>query len=266
LRCHLSLLACHSGAALGAPTENLRSINVKIVLHCPECGIEAGQFVTDLIPQNHSRYNIGCPCGHAFPVEILNFHFEKLFETSIYSIVNGYYREAIGAFAASYESFMRLFIEIVGSARGTDESSSKEAWMKIAKQSERHLGAYIYLYLIEFNSMPLLIPESKTALRNRVIPQGYFPDKEECLAYGRCILASIRDAKSKLHESEALTNQISKSIFETGELFPEGGGMSYLVWPLIGISRPPGVDEKTLGEMVEYVAGLGSLPLPSVGS
>jgi hypothetical protein len=253
-------------SASGAPIESLGSINVKLVLHCPECGIEAGQFVTDLIPQNHSRYSISCPHGHAFPVEILNLHFEKLFETSIYSIVNGYYREAVGAFAASHEAFMRLFIEIVVSARETDKSSSQEAWKKIEKQSERQLGAYIYLYLTEFNSMPLLIPEKKIGLRNRVIHQGYFPGKEECLAYGRCILASIRDAKSKLHESEALTIEISKSIFKTGELFPGGGGMSYLVWPLIGLNRPPGVDEKTLDEMVEYIAGLGSLPWPSVGS
>jgi len=239
---------------------------VKLFMHCPECGIEAGQFVTDLIPQNDSRYNITCPRGHAFPVEILNFHFEKLFETSIYCIVNGYYREAIGAFAASYESFMRLLIDIIVSTRETDEASSQEAWKKIAKQSERQLGAYIYLYLIEFNSMPLLIPESQTALRNKVIHQGYFPDKEQCLTYGRYILASIRDAKSKLHESDALMIATSKSLFRTGEFLPEGGGMSYLVWPLIGLNRPPGQDEKTLDEMVEYVAGLGTLPFPSVGS
>jgi hypothetical protein len=222
--------------------------------------------VTDLIPQNDSIYNIICPRGHAFPVEILNFHFEKLFETSIYCIVNGYYREAIGAFAASYESFMRLLIDIIVSTRETDKSSSQEAWKKIAKQSERQLGAYIYLYLVEFNSMPLLIPESQTALRNKVIHQGYFPDKEQCLTYGRYILASIRDAKSKLHESDALMIAINKSLFRTGEFLPEGGGMSYLVRPLIGLNRPPGQDEKTLDEMVEYVAGLGSLPFPSVGS
>ena len=237
---------------------------MKVVLHCPECGIDAGQFMSDPIPQNDSRYSINCPRGHEFQVEILNFQFEKFFETSIYSIVNGYYREAVGALAASYESFVRLFIEIVVSARKTDESSSQEAWKKIAKQSERQLGAYIYLHLIEFNSMPLLIPESKTALRNRVIHQGYFPDKDECLAYGRCILASIRNAKSKLHDSEALTIEVSKSILKTGDHSREGGGMSYLVWPLVGINRPPGVDDKTLDEMVEYVACLGSLPLLSV--
>ncbi len=237
---------------------------MKRVLYYPKCGTRAGHFTVNLIPQNNSEYNITCPSGHVFTAKFLHHHFEKLFETSIHSIVNGSYRDAIGAFAACQESFMRLFIEIVISAKGIEESLCLEAWKRIARQSERQLGAYIYLYLIEFNKMPFLIPESQVAIHNKAIHQGYFPSKEECLTYGRYILASIRDTIASLHESESLKAETWDSIFKTGELFPEGGGMTYVDWPLIGANRAPGVDDQTLDEMIEYVAGLGSLPFPSV--
>ncbi len=177
---------------------------MEVETSCYQCkleGYEYKRFRICLPQQNDSIYTLSCPEGHEFKVTIVYHQFQKLFEIAIYALEDGYYREAIGSFAASMERFMELFIRIanVKSHLVKDESSCDfgEVWKKMRKYSERQYGAYLITYWKEFKKPPELVDETLTSLRNKVIHQGYIPTKEEVIKYGnkvmRCMISTLSE-------------------------------------------------------------------------
>jgi hypothetical protein len=131
-------------------------MNVSMV--CPDCRFdETKLFTVDLIPKNVCQYEIVCPNGHRFSANILYHEFQKLFEMAINALLDNYYREAIGSFAASYERFMELFVRIVVKSNGVADDELARGWKKVARQSERQLGAFIFLFLLEFGRVPVFL-------------------------------------------------------------------------------------------------------------
>lgn len=216
-------------------------------------------FFVDLQPQNSNVYEITCPRHHFFKATVLYHEFEKLFEVAVNALHDSYFREAIGSFAASYERFMELFIRIVAKANGVGEEELASTWKQIAKQSERQIGAFTLSFLLEFKSPPPLLAENPHInLRNKVVHQGYFPTREECIAYGDAVLAFIRNVIRRMHESEKFFDEMIRSINDRIENDDEANGVICYPYPLIGTNRPPEVDVKSLEEMVAYCAKLRS--------
>jgi hypothetical protein len=201
-------------------------------------------------------YEIECPNGHRFEANILYHEFQKLFEVAVNALADDYYREAVSSFAASYERFMELFIRIVMKANDTTDDQLVNGWKKISRQSERQLGAFIILFILEFDTQPPVLANADIELRNRVIHQGYFPTKVESLKYGRAVLDSIRQAIRVLYDSKKHQVGLIGSINDQGDFSTSGPSYHYYAWPLIGTNRPPSEDTKTLDEMLEYVAQL----------
>ncbi len=165
-----------------------------IDLFCPHCPqFPSNHFTFRLIPKGDCFHEVKCPQGHTFTVNILYHEFQQLFEEAIYALVDNYYREAISSFAASYERFMEFFMKIILKSKKVDSSIVEDGWKKISKQSERQLGAFIFLYISEFGQKPNTLKEKQINLRNKVIHQGYFPAKDECILYGNDVLNFIRD-------------------------------------------------------------------------
>lgn len=185
---------------------------MRVVLRCPSCNLTADQFTVELLPKNDCVYEIDCPRGHRLRANILYHEFQKLFEVAVNALADDYYREAVGSFAASYEQFIKLFIHIVMKANGTDDAGLAEGWNKISRQSERQLGAFVVLFVLEFSTQPLLLPNLQVELRNRVVHQGYFPTKEECQKYGSVVLDSIRKTIRAFYESEKHKSELIRSI------------------------------------------------------
>lgn len=227
---------------------------MRVFLHCPSCDLSmADQFTVELLPKNDSAYEIECPNGHRFLANILYHEFQKLFEVAVNALADDYHREAVGSFAASYERFMELFIRIVMKANGTADDELANGWKKIARQSERQLGAFIMLFVLEFDTQPSLLTNTQIELRNKVIHQGYFPTKEECLNYGRAVLDSIRHTIKVLYDSKKHQAELLRSINDQGDFSVTGPNYHYFAYPLIGTNRPPNDDTKTLDEMLVYV-------------
>ena len=230
---------------------------MKVFLHCPSCDFAAAKlFSVELLPKNDCVYEIECPKGHRFLANILYHEFQKLFEVAVNALADDYYREAVGSFAASYERSMELFIRIVMKANGTPDDELANAWKKISRQSERQLGAFIMLFVLEFGTQPPLLANAQIELRNHVIHQGYFPTKEECLKYGRAVLDSIRQTIRVLSDSKKHQVELIRSINDQGDFSSSGPNYHYFAWPLIGTNRPLADDTKTLDEMLEYVVAI----------
>jgi hypothetical protein len=59
-----------------------------------------------------------------------------------------------------------------------------KAWKLMANQSERQIGAFVILHLLEMGTPPLL-DEKMAKFRNDVIHKGVFPSKSSAYSYGK---------------------------------------------------------------------------------
>jgi len=224
---------------------------MRVALFCPSCDHATAHFTAELLPKNDSMYEIECPNGHRFFANILYHEFQKLFEVAVNALADDYYRESVGSFAASYERFLELFIRIVMKANGTDNDELAKGWKKVSRQSERQLGAFIYLFLLEFGAQPPLLGQAQIELRNKVVHQGYFPTKDECVKYGGAVLDSIRQAIRVLHSSKQHQPELVRSINDQGNFSSDGPSSHYYAYPLIPTNCSPSEDAKTLEDMLE---------------
>lgn len=140
---------------------------------------------------NDFRYTFTCPRGHQNTFIDQSHRYETLFQIGATAIIDGYYREAISSFTASLERFYEFFINIKLMKDGINQETISFIWDKVKSQSERQLGAFIFLYAQHFNEKPNLISNRLIELRNNVIHKGKIPTKDEAIEYGQAILDLI---------------------------------------------------------------------------
>lgn len=151
---------------------------------------------------------LSCENGHKTIVCLQQFLFEIHFQIGALALLDGYYAESTFAFAKALERFYEFCIKLF-----TLEDSLPEgfemAWKSIKKQSERQLGAFIFLYLKRFKECPPIFPDQKitsslkcSEFRNNVIHEGYLPSKDEAFAYGKMIFEYIQQLIVKLRKED----------------------------------------------------------------
>jgi hypothetical protein len=124
--------------------------------------------------------------------------FEILFDIGANAILDGYYREAVSSFSSSLERFYEFCIKALCKKRYMKSDAVLMAWKNVSNQSERQLGAFIFLWASEFGQAPELLSSNDVGFRNKVIHKGKIPTKEESMKYGNKILAMIRPQIFKL--------------------------------------------------------------------
>lgn len=158
------------------------------------------------------RYEMTCHKGHTFITLLQQQKFEILFEIGAHAIIDGYYREAVSSFTSSLERFYEFFIKVVCISKGISEEQTRKAWKEVSNQSERQLGAFIFLHLLEIGCKPTLIDNKKIGFRNGVIHKGIIPTKEQALEYGQAVLDVIRPLLKTLKKD--YDEAISEVVFQ----------------------------------------------------
>ena len=118
--------------------------------------------------------SVTCNKGHKTKVTLRNAKFELLFDLGLNGLTDGYFSEGVSRFTASLERFYEFFIKVALNNEIHD-SVFEEAWKTIKNQSERQLGAYIFLYVKEIKKIPLLLNSKSISFRNDVTHKGSIP-------------------------------------------------------------------------------------------
>jgi hypothetical protein len=100
--------------------------------------------------QDDGRYEVTCPKGHTSITILQEQKFELLFDIGAYALIDGYYREAVSSFTSSLERFYEFFVASVLFENGIGEDVLTSTWKQVVNQSERQLGAFMFLYVREF--------------------------------------------------------------------------------------------------------------------
>jgi hypothetical protein len=176
---------------------------MKIPAHCPDClQTQEGdpKIVAVLEVRDDNCYELVCPCGHQSFKVVQEQKFEILFDIGAYALADGYHREAVSSFTASLERFYEFFIRAAMIERGIPAEQTGRAWKSVSRQSERQLGAFIFLYLSEFKCAPTLMSNNDISFRNNVIHIGSIPTREEALQYGQHVLDIVRPTLRKARD------------------------------------------------------------------
>lgn len=200
---------------------------MKLPVTCGQCMLEDianAMIIATFEFNDDGRYKVECPKGHSSITLLQQQKFEILFEIGAYAIVDGYYREAVSSFTSALERFYEFFIKVVCISKNIDWAKTLEAWNDVSSQSERQLGAFIFMHLQETGSKPTLLSQNKIKFRNNVIHKGKLPNKEEAIEYGQAVLDVIHPLLKKLKEdySDAVGTATFKHLINTKNPSDEG--------------------------------------------
>jgi len=168
---------------------------MKIPTPCPDCFIheqkqaelEKRKVSIVMLPgrmTDAGYIEVKCPNGHSTTVVYDDRKFELLFQSACHTLNDGYEREAVSSFAASLERLYEFYIRV--SCRRTDISEDVlgKTWKLMSRQSERQFGCFLMQYAMHAGET-FKFDQKQIEFRNKVIHQGYIPNHDEVLLYGR---------------------------------------------------------------------------------
>lgn len=178
---------------------------------CPVCftisttteGISYNTFYKLFNHMNENKHLIlQCNCGHETVIIVNELLFETLLHVAFDDFDNQYYRESVFNFSAAQERFFEFVIGLLCFESEPDYSEYKNVWKNIENQSERQLGAFIFLYFRRFHDVPFLKTdfENNSKIRNKVIHKGKTPTREETKNYGSFVINTIHSALKNILE------------------------------------------------------------------
>ncbi|EKK02627.1 hypothetical protein RBSH_02059 [Rhodopirellula baltica SH28] len=174
-----------------------------------------------------------------------------LFEIGTNALYDGYYREAIGSFTASYERFLEFFIRIVYDATGDNEETFDKTWKNVSQQSERQLGAYVFAFYSLYNVPPDLLPRKMVEFRNAVIHKGKIPTRGEAIQFGESVINIVLPVLRNLFD----THQYAVVAAATANVdAKDPPSLTYYPYMTLPTNRKP--DEKTpsMEQLLEGIA------------
>jgi len=213
--------------------------------------------VCDIDVRDDGIYELTCEEGHKTYTLLQQLLFEVLFDIGAYAITDGYYREAVSSFTASLERFYEFYIKVMSLKYGVSDEPHDSSWKLVSQQSERQLGAYIFLYTLENKISPKLLTNKNIEFRNNVIHKGKIPSKEETLKYGNTILNLVNPVlyALKKQNSEFVQQVVSKHFSAMRKKLPKDyKDHTFCATTIISISNTPHKEEfRTLEEEIESI-------------
>jgi hypothetical protein len=201
---------------------------LKIQTHCLQCD-KNNQFKGNLewiVLQinDESVYLRKCKNGHDNLFINSNEKYELLFESACQAIIDGYYKEAASSIASSLERLYEYSIKVISFKNKVESDDINLSWNEMKKQSERQLGAYIFMYLQTFKKKAPLLPNKQIEFRNDIIHKGYFPTYEEVVDFGEAVLKIIYNVLTTLKQN--CKDGISKyEAFKSADLLRKTEGL-----------------------------------------
>ncbi len=216
---------------------------MRIALKCVQCFQEQEKPDEVIYPaelQDNGLYELACHNGHRTVVAVREFKFELLYDLAANAMIDGYYRGAVATFTSSLERFYEFYVKTITEKYKVPEDKIVEVWKKVSSQSERQLGAYVFLYLIEKRTPPPLLSQKKASFRNDVIHKGKIPSRDETLSYGQAVLDVIIPVLEdlKTNEKEAVDTIVQRHVRDLWEKMGEDKTSIMSTATTLSLSRP----------------------------
>lgn len=246
---------------------------MRFILPCMQCIISRGTpYPPNCIGyasfNDDGIYEHTCPKGHTEWTIPQVMSFELLFDIGANAILDGYYREAVGSFASSVERFYEHALRVMLRRSDLAGDLITDAWREIASQSERQLGAFIFMWANHFKVMPAILAQKSVTFRNGVVHKGKIPTRAEAVKFGKECLAAIRPQMLQLMQDfEDEDRSVVQDILLAAQrkVPPNVACNSSSVSTLISRTRAPGeYHEQTFEQLLEFLQRQRQITLANV--
>lgn len=180
---------------------------MKIQNICVECLTGDSVHMVDFVIRDDGIHRVICANGHESLIILSNPLFEILFDYGIHAFHDGYTRESVASMAASLERFYEFYVKVIQLKYGVPAEEVDRGWKPLSRQSERQLGSFLSLYLVENKSA---IQPIDPEFRNKVIHRGKIPTAEEARAFGELVFSFLKENLNELKRTS--TAFIGKEI------------------------------------------------------
>lgn len=197
---------------------------MKIFAMCMECQKELGHPSFEPIFADYydeAVAHITCERGHKSAFILQSQKFEVLLESAANALLEGYTLEAASSLSSAYERFFEFAIKVLCSKQKINEEGLTETFKQVSRQSERQLGAFLFLYLLEFGE-PYQISKKLVEFRNQVIHKGYIPTPIEVKDFGEKVYKEIYlvTEKLKLHCEKDMHDVVMEALTDGSKKLP----------------------------------------------
>jgi len=175
---------------------------MKLLCSCPVCRTDEQSIIAAHL-RDDGAADVTCPLGHQFVAVSPYDKFEILFDAGSLALIDEYPREAVADFAAALEQFFAFFVQLVSENYVIDDgpdvpnqpitlsdTETAKTWSQVAAQSERQLGAFLYVHLLTMGTA-YDIDKKGIELRNKVVHRGCLPTLHEATKYGERVWRDI---------------------------------------------------------------------------
>jgi hypothetical protein len=201
---------------------------------CPVCSTTNPKEYRD---DNFYKYEC-LNCGKKNAASLRHERFEALFDFGSMAFLDGYNREAVANFVTSLERFFEFYVRTVRLKHRIGDEAFETTWNLMSKQSERQLGAFAVLYLLETGEAPSFLDPNrlKVRFRNEVVHAGKIPTKDETVAYADLVYGLTRRILQSLYDTagEYVGESLEKQITEHGRR-AEAEGLEYVAYRFEGM-------------------------------
>ena len=167
---------------------------MKLVSICNECksyNKVYTNFYEDFVAKGK------CSCGAEIIIVLQNPKYEFLFESAVNALIEGYTIEAATTLSSAYERFFEFCIRVFCRKCNIDQEGLKSTFKEVSHQSERQLGAFLFLYLLVF-TQSYKINHKIAEFRNKTVHKGYIPTPEQVYDYGNLIYKEVYNISKEL--------------------------------------------------------------------
>jgi hypothetical protein len=197
---------------------------------------------------------IECPKGHRSAVIFNARRYEILLRSGAKALLQGFASESIFSMHAALERAYEFFIRVVCRHHEIPPEQIDAAWKGMARQSERQLGAFSILYLLEMGK-PLPLPEGIATMRNDVVHKGHIATEVEARKFGEMVFRRIREIEQALARlPEAVRAEAEHELEEMRQSIP--AGLERGVFEVHSIQHQDGVITGPSSTFEQYLTGI----------
>jgi hypothetical protein len=195
-----------------------------------------------------------CPASHRTAVIYDARRYEVLLRSGAKALLSGFANEAIASLAAALERAYEFYVRVICRKHSIDKGQIAAAWKEVGSQSERQLGAFSFLYLID-NAKPLPLSKKIPEIRNRIVHQGRIAKEDDAKEFGRLVFDRIRDIERALAKYPDATNaEVSAEAEAQKQSLPLG--MEYGSLRIMSMMAQAGQVTGPVESFDDYLKGL----------
>lgn len=144
--------------------------------------------------------HVQCPFDHIGVVILDSRRYEVLLNSAANALLDGYKNEAIAVLSAALERAYEFYLRVVFRAKGLDTSNFESTWKSVSSQSERQIGAFSFIYLLE-TGRPFEFKSRIPEIRNKIVHKGRIASQAEASEYAELVYECIKHIEDLIEDN-----------------------------------------------------------------